>query len=118
VFPVSHDRRICTDSRQATSEGFLYGRKNASLYKAGQEHDELARVSDEREVLEADEDFALQRPQRYMKPRGPDQPVGLLGHAGYIMGALLDKNSNQSAVYPENTVRKNRDPNAPIRRVH
>jgi hypothetical protein len=41
-----------------------------------------------------------------------------LGHAGYIMGALLDQNSNQAAVNLENMVRRNRDPNAPIRRVH
>ncbi|HVP45172.1 MAG TPA: RHS repeat-associated core domain-containing protein [Bryobacteraceae bacterium] len=41
-----------------------------------------------------------------------------LGHAGYSMGALLDKNTNQSAVDLENMVRKSRDPNAPIRREH
>jgi RHS repeat-associated protein len=41
-----------------------------------------------------------------------------LGHAGYHMGALPDKNSNQSAVNLENMVRKNRDPKAPIRRQH
>lgn len=41
-----------------------------------------------------------------------------IGHAGYAMGALLDQNSNKSAVDLENMVRKNRDPNAPIRREH
>jgi hypothetical protein len=41
-----------------------------------------------------------------------------LGHAGYIIGALLDTDKNQAAVNLENMVRKNRDPNAPIRIKH
>ena len=41
-----------------------------------------------------------------------------MGHAGYNIGALLDRNTNAAAVNLENMVRRNRDPNAPIRREH
>jgi len=38
-----------------------------------------------------------------------------LGHAGYVMGVLMPGPSSKAALDLENMVRKNRDPNAPIR---
>lgn len=66
-----------------------------------------------------------QVPVQKMRPdRAPgtiDQGILALhefGHAGYLIGVLEPGPSNKAAVDLENMARRNRDPNAPLRRVH